>query len=92
MHLFTNYFITCDINYIHNHKKFAKGVVVFKIALIMAAAGSSVLQGNGKGFTLNKPLFLKLSSLYLLANNALKCHFYLSTSYIYTNCPLKKAF
>ena len=34
--------MTRDINYIYNHKKFAKGVVVFKITLTAAAAGSSV--------------------------------------------------
>jgi len=43
MDLPTNYFITRDVNYIYNHKKFAKGVVVFKIALTMAAMGSGVL-------------------------------------------------
>jgi hypothetical protein len=43
MDLPTNYFITRDVNYVRNHKKFAKGVVVFKIALTVAAAGSSVL-------------------------------------------------
>ena len=43
MDLPTNYFITYNINYISNHKKFAKGVVVFKIALTVAAIGFSVL-------------------------------------------------
>ena len=43
MDLPTNYFITRDVNYIYNHKKFAKGIVVFKIALTVAAVGSSVL-------------------------------------------------
>ena len=43
MDLLTNYFIICDINYVYNHKKFIKGVVVFKIALTVAAAGSSIL-------------------------------------------------
>jgi hypothetical protein len=43
MDLPTNYFITCDINYIYNHKKFAKGVIVFEITLTIAAVGSSVL-------------------------------------------------
>jgi len=66
--------------------------MIFKIALTVAAIGSSILQGNGKGPILNKPLFLKLSSLYLLANNTLKCHLYLFTGYIRANCPLKKAF
>ena len=65
--------------------------MVFKIASTVAAVGSNVLQGNSKGPTLNKPLLLKLSSLYLSANNTLKCHLYLSTSYIRADCPLKKA-
>ena len=39
----TNYFITYDVNYVRNHKKFVKGVVVFEIALTIAAAGSGVL-------------------------------------------------
>ena len=43
MDLPTNYFITCDINYVRDYKKFAKGVVVFKIALTVAAAGFSIL-------------------------------------------------
>jgi len=43
MDLPINYFITYDINYVYNHKKFAKGVVVFEIALIVAAVGFSVL-------------------------------------------------
>ena len=43
MDLSTNYFITRDVNYIYNYKKFAKGVVVFKIALTIVAAGSSIL-------------------------------------------------
>ena len=42
MDLFTNYFIICDVNYVRNYKKFTKGIVVFEIALIVAAAGSSV--------------------------------------------------
>jgi hypothetical protein len=42
MDLPTNYFITRDINYVYDHKKFAKGVMVFKITLTVAAAGSSV--------------------------------------------------
>ena len=42
MDLPTNYFITRDINYIYNYKKFAKGVVVFKITLTIAAIGSSI--------------------------------------------------
>jgi hypothetical protein len=56
--------------------------MVFEIALTIAAAGSSVLQGNSKGPALNKPLLLELSSLYLLANDALKYYLCLSTSYI----------
>ena len=43
MDLPINYFITRDINYVYDHKKFTKGVVVFEIALTVAAAGSSVL-------------------------------------------------
>ena len=43
MDLPTNYFITCDINYVYDYKKFAKGVVVFEIALTAVAAGSGVL-------------------------------------------------
>ena len=43
MDLPTNYFITCDVNYVCNHKKFAKGVVVFKIALTVVATGSGIL-------------------------------------------------
>ena len=43
MDLPTNYFMTCDVNYIYDHKKFAKGVVVFKIALTAAAVGSNIL-------------------------------------------------
>ena len=43
MDLPTNYFITRDVNYICDYKKFAKGVVVFEIALTVAVAGSSVL-------------------------------------------------
>jgi hypothetical protein len=35
--------MTRDINYVCNYKKFAKGVVVFEIALTVAAVGSSVL-------------------------------------------------
>jgi hypothetical protein len=91
MDLPTNYFITYNVNYVHDHKKFAKGVIVFKITLTVAAMGSSVSQGNGKGPILDKPLLLKLSSLYLSANDALKCYLYLSTGYIHANCPLKKA-
>ena len=91
MDLPTNYFITHDVNYVRDHKKFAKGVVVFKIALTIAAVGSSISQSNGKGPTLNKPLLLELGSLYLLANNAPKCYLCLSTSHIRANCPLKKA-
>ena len=91
MDLPTNYFITYDINYIYNHKKFTKGIIVFEIALTVAAIGFSISQGNGKGPTLNKPLLLELSSLYLLANDTLKCYLYLLTGYIYANCPLKEA-
>ena len=43
MDLPTNYFMTYNINYIYDHKKFAKGVAVFEIALTAAAVGSSVL-------------------------------------------------
>jgi hypothetical protein len=42
MDLPTNYFITYNVNYIYNYKKFAKGVIVFKIALTIAAIGSSI--------------------------------------------------
>jgi len=42
MDLPTNHFITRDVNYICNYKKFAKGVVVFKIALIIAIIGFSI--------------------------------------------------
>ena len=35
--------MTCDVNYVCNYKKFAKGVVVFEIILTVAAAGFSVL-------------------------------------------------
>ena len=43
MDLPTNYFITYDINYICNYKKFAKGIVVFEIASTVAATGFGVL-------------------------------------------------
>ena len=43
MDLPTNYFMTHDVNYIYNYKKFAKGVMVFKITLTAAAVGSGVL-------------------------------------------------
>jgi len=43
MDLPTNYFITRDINYIYNYKKFAKGIMVFKITLIIVFIGFSVL-------------------------------------------------
>ena len=43
MDLPINHFITCDVNYIYDYKKFTKGVVVFEIVLIVIAAGSSVL-------------------------------------------------
>ena len=91
MDLLTNYFITYNINYVYNYKKFTKGVVVFKIALTIAAIGSSISQGKSKGPMFNKPLFLELSNLYLLANNALKCYLCLSTGHIRANYPLKKA-
>jgi len=91
MDLPTNYFITRDVNYIRNYKKFTKSVIVFKIALTIAAMGSGISQGNSKGPTLNKPLLLKLGSLYLLANNALKYYLCLSTGYIRADYPLKKA-
>jgi len=42
MDLPINYFITRDVNYIYNYKKFAKGVVVFKIALTIAIIGSGI--------------------------------------------------
>jgi hypothetical protein len=92
MDLPTNYFITRDVNYVYDYKKFIKGVMVFKITLTAAAVGSSILQGNNKSPSLDKPFLLKLGSLYLLANDALKYYLCLSTGYIYTNCPLKKAF
>ena len=53
----TNYFITCDVNYVYDYKKFIKGVVVFEIVLTVVAVGYNVLQGNGKSPILNKPLF-----------------------------------
>ena len=74
MDLFINHFMTHNINFVYNHKKFAKGIVVFKIALIAAAIDFGVLQGKGKGSILNKPLLLKLGSLYFLANDVPKCH------------------
>jgi len=43
MDLPTNYFITRDVNYVRDHKKFAKGVIVFEIALIIVFVGSGVL-------------------------------------------------
>ena len=43
MDLLTDYFITCDVNYVYNHKKFAKGIVVFEITLTVVAIGFSVL-------------------------------------------------
>ena len=92
MDLPTNYFITHDINYICNHKKFAKNVVVFKIALTVTAIGFSVLQSNNKSPTLNKPLLLKFNSLYFLVNNILKYYLCLSTGHIRTNYPLKEVF
>ena len=90
MDLPINYFMTYDVNYIYDHKKFIKGVVVFKITLTTVAIGFGILQSKGKGFAFNEPLFLKLSSLYLLANDIPKCHLCLSTGYIYANYPLKK--
>ena len=66
--------------------------MVFEIALTVAVIGSGVSQGNSKDFILDEPFFLKLGSLYLLANDALKCHLCLSTGYIYADCPFKKAF
>ncbi len=92
MDLPINYFMTYNINYIYNYKKFIKGVMVFEITSTAATINFNILQGKGKGFTLNKPLFLKLNNLYLLANDTPKCYFCLSTGYIYTNCPLKKTF
>jgi len=43
MDLPTNYFITRNVNYVRNYKKFVKGVIVFKITLTIAAIGSNVL-------------------------------------------------
>ena len=43
MDLPTNYFMTYNINYIYNYKKFTKGIMVFKIALTTAAVGSGIL-------------------------------------------------
>jgi len=43
MDLPTNYFITRNINYIYNYKKFAKGVIVFKFALTIVTTGFSIL-------------------------------------------------
>jgi len=42
MDLPTNYFITRDVNYVYNYKKFTKGVIVFKIALTIVSIGFSV--------------------------------------------------
>ena len=66
--------------------------MVFEIALTVAAVGSGVSQGNGKGPMLDEPLLLELGSLYLLANDALKYYLYLSTGHIRADYPLKKAF
>ena len=90
MDLPTNYFMTYNINYIYDHKKFTKGIVVFKIILTAVVIGFSVLQGKGKGFILDKSFLLKLDSLYLLTNNAPKRHLCLFTGYICADCPLKK--
>jgi len=49
--------MTYDVNYIYDYKKFAKNIVVFKIALIIAAIGFNISQGNSKGPALNEPLF-----------------------------------
>jgi len=43
MDLPTNYFITRDVNYVYNHKKFTKGVIVFEITLTIAIMGFSIL-------------------------------------------------
>ena len=43
MDLPTNYFMTYNINYVYDYKKFIKGVVVFEIVLTVAAIGSNVL-------------------------------------------------
>jgi cellular nucleic acid-binding protein len=91
MDLPTDHFITYDVNYVRDHKKFAKGVVVFEIASTVAAAGSDVSQGNGKGPALDKPLLLEFGSLYLSANDAPKCHLCQSTGHMRADCPLKKA-
>ena len=65
--------------------------MVFEIALTVTATDFSISQGNGKSFVLNKPLLLKLGSLYFSANNALKCYLCLSTGYICADYSLKKA-
>ena len=92
MDLPTNHFMTYNINYVYDHKKFVKNIMVFKITLTATAIGFSILQGKGKGFIFDKPLFLKLGSLYFLANNAPKYHLCQFTSYIYADCPFKKVF
>ena len=43
MDLPINHFITRDVNYVYNYKKFIKGIIVFKIALTVVAIGFSVL-------------------------------------------------
>ena len=43
MDLPTNYFITRDVNYVYNYKKFTKGVIVFKITLTIAVIGLGIL-------------------------------------------------
>ena len=43
MDVLINHFMTYDINYVYDHKKFAKGVVVFEIALTVVAVGSGIL-------------------------------------------------
>jgi len=92
MDLPTNYFITRDVNYVYDYKKFIKGVVVFKIVLTVVVIGFSVSQSNGKGFILNKPFFLEFSSLYFLVNNILKYYLCLLTGYICADYPFKKVF
>ena len=43
MDLPINHFITRDVNYVYNYKKFIKGIIVFKIALTVAAIDSNIL-------------------------------------------------
>ena len=43
MDLPINHFMTYNVNYIYNHKKFIKGVVVFEIALTVVVVGFDIL-------------------------------------------------